>query len=317
MAEAIRVQDPGQAFDFTPAAAAYSGEVVLLPSGLAGVIPSDTAAGIKGSAHTEGVFTLAKTASAILLDGAPVYWDHSAGTASYLPGNDKDFFVGTAVGDSVSTATTVNVNLNVQPRNIVDLRTSTFDSVAVLTAGLPFVRSIGGGAKAQFSATAEAQKLDLLSTRSFPVESNWIMEAMVKVVVNADADVADLNIGIANATHASDADSITEAMFLRLDMGADLNIDARSSDGTTTVANVDTTIDWAVGTAFHVIIDGRNTEDIQVYINNANVLPSSVFKLNAATGPLKALFHLEKSSNDSPGEVDVQLLTVRIADDQS
>lgn len=317
MADAVRVQDPGQAFDFTPAAAAYSGEVVLLPSGLAGVIPSDTAAGVKGSAHTEGVFTLTKTTSAIILDGAPVYWDHSANKAAYLPVNDKDFFVGTAVGDSASAATTVNVNLNVQPRNIIDLRTSTFDSIAVLTAGSPIIRNIGGGAKAQFSATAEAQKLDLLSTRSFPVESNWIMEAMIKVVTNADADVADLCVGIANGTHASDADSITEACFVRLDMGADLNIDARSADGTTTVANTDTTVDFVVGTTFHVIIDGRDTSDIQIYINDANVLPSSVFKLNAATGPLKALFHLEKSSNDSPGEVDVQLLTVRIADDQS
>ena len=32
-----------------------------------------------------------------------------------------------------------------------------------------------------------------------------------------------------------------------------------------------------------------------------------------ATGPLKALFHLEKSSNDSPGRVQVDHLAVRLA----
>lgn len=312
MAEAVRYQGSSDTLAWTPAAAAYSGEVVQLHDGRAAVIPSDTAADIEGSANTEGVFDVTKTTNAIILDGAPVYWDHSANKAAYLPVNDKDFYLGVAIGDSVAAATTVRVALNKKPQYIIDLKESHFDSIAVLTAGAPIIRSIGGAVKAQFSATAEAQKLDLLSSRSFPVESNWIMEAIVKVVVNADADVGDLNIGVANGTHASDADSITEACFVRLDMGADLNIDARSADGTTTVSNTDTTIDWAVGTAFHVIIDGRDSADIQIYINDANVLPSSVFKLNAATGPLKALFHLEKSSNDSPGEVDLLAMNVRI-----
>lgn len=312
MAEAVRYQGSSDTLAWTPAAAAYSGEVVQLHDGRAAVLAADTAAGIEGAVSADGVFDLTKTTSAIILDGAPVYWDHSANKAAYLPVNDKDFFVGTAVGDSVAAATTVRVALNKKPQNIIQLNESVFDSAAVLTAGTPIIRSIGGGVKAAFSLTAEAQKLDLLSRRSFPVESNWIMEAIVNVVTNADADVGDLCIGIANGTHASDADSIAEACFVRLDMGADLNIDARSADGTTTVANTDTTIDFAVGTPFHVIIDGRDSADIQIYINDALVLGSSVFKLNAATGPLKALFHLEKSSNDSPGEVDVHALTVRI-----
>lgn len=311
MAEAILYQE-GEVLDYTGAAATLNGEVVQLHDGRAAVLKGNKDAGVLNAADTTGIYDLTKTTSAIILDGAPVYWDHSANKAAYLPVNDKDFFVGTAVGDSVSSATTVRVALNKKPQYIVDLMQSHFDSVAVLTAGSPIIRSVGGAVKAQFSATAEAQKLDLLSSRSFPVESNWIMEAIIKVVVNADADVGDLNVGVANGTHASDADSITEACFVRLDMGADLNIDARSADGTTTVSNTDTTIDWAVGTAFHVIIDGRDTSDIQIYINDANVLGSSVFKLNAATGPLKALFHLEKSSNDSPGEVDVLALNVRI-----
>jgi hypothetical protein len=33
-----------------------------------------------------------------------------------------------------------------------------------------------------------------------------------------------------------------------------------------------------------------------VYINGVNALPASVFKLNAATGPMKPVAHLEKTA---------------------
>ena len=165
------------------------------------------------------------------------------------------------------------------------------------------------------SATAEAQKLDLLSLRSFPLASKWIFEAMVAVMVDADADVADLFVGVANATHASDHDTITESCGVHVDVtGSNVNIHAESDDGTTEVASTDTTKDLTLGTPFHIVIDGRNPADCQIYINGVNVLPSSVFGISAATGPLKALFHFEKSSNDSPGEVACDMLRVRIAE---
>jgi hypothetical protein len=168
--------------------------------------------------------------------------------------------------------------------------------------------------EAGFSATAEAQKLDWLSKRSFTIASNWILEAVIDVVTNADADVGDLNIGVANGTHASDCDSITESCFFHFDMGADLNLDAESDDGTTEVAATDTTVDWAVGTPIHLVIDGRDPTDIQMYVNGVLVLGSTTFTLTAATGPLKALFHLEKSANDSPGIVQLDMLRVRTAE---
>jgi len=44
------------------------------------------------------------------------------------------------------------------------------------------------------------------------------------------------------------------------------------------------------------------------------VLPSSVFKLDAATGPLKALIHVEKTSNDTVAIVDTEFFRVRTAE---
>ena len=94
-------------------------------------------------------------------------------------------------------------------------------------------------------------------------------------------------------------------------MGADLNIDAESDDGTTEVAATDTTVDFAVGTPVFLQIDGRNPASLKFYVNGVRVLESTTFNISAATGPLKALFHLEKSSNDSPGNVQLDVLRVR------
>lgn len=315
----------GEALSYTPAAAVTGGQVLQVADGRAAVAPSDIAAGVAGAVQVCGVYTVAKTAGVVVLDGAPLWWDHSADSATPVPptgaaAGDKDFYLGCAVGDATSAATTCVVNLNVEPVYVVDSRRDAGDTVIVktvvgsTTVEVPNLVSRGGAMTANFGTTAEAQKVDWISKRSFPVGSNWILEAVLEVVANADADVADLNVGVANATHASDADSITESVFFHFDLGGDLNLDAESDDGITEVAATDTTIDWAEGTPIHLVMDGRNPSDVQLYVNGVNVLPSTVFTLAAATGPLKALFHLEKSANDSPGTVQLDFLRVRIAE---
>lgn len=312
MAEANYVAE-GDFIDFTPAAAVTAGEVLLLPDGRAAFAPTAIAAGELGAVRVNGIVDLAKTASIVILQGGEVKWDASAGTATYpVLTDDLDFIVGTAIADSASAATTVRVALNQRSRGIITLQDSGFTNTPVLTAGTPYGKMVGGSWYAGFSATAEAQKEDILSDRSFPITSNWIFEGVVTVVTNADADVADLNIGVANGTHASDADTIAESVFFHFDMGADLNLDAESDDGTTEVAATDTTVDWVVGTPVHVAIDGRDETDIQLYVNGVNVLSGSTFTLSDGTGPLKALVHLEKSSNDSPGAIRVDKCEVRI-----
>lgn len=315
MAEASLYKDECDV-DITTVAALDAGEVVQLPDGRAGVSSRTVAAGGLSSPNTEGTHLVTKTASQVWLDGARIWWDHSANSATCiqpLVAGDRDFYLGTAVGDATSSATTGYVNLNVQPAYEIDLQRDGGDTAVVLTAGSPHLFSRGGSLEGAFSATAEAQKVDWLSKRSFALDSNWILEAVVEVVTNADADVADLSIGVANGTHASDADSITESAFFHFDMGANLNIYAESDDGTTEVAATDTTVDWAVGTPLQLTIDGRDPSSLKYYVNGVRVLSATTFDVSAATGPLKALFHLEKSSNDSPGVVQVDTLRVRTA----
>lgn len=313
MAEAELYQGDECPRDYTADAAITGGEVVQLRDGLAAVIPVDVANGEKGGAQCEGIFRVEKTTGQVWLDGGEIWWDHSANKATCIPplAGDRDFYLGSAVGDAASAATEGYVNLNVKPAYEIDLHRSGGDTAVVLTAGTPYIYSRGGSLDAAFSATAEAQKLDWLSKRSFALGSNWILDAVVEVVTNADADVADLSVGVANGTNASDADSITESAFFHFDLGADLNIDAESDDGTNETAATDTTVDFAVGTPVFLQIDGRDPASLKFYINGVRVLSSTTFNISAATGPLKALFHLEKSSNDSPGNVQLDVLRVR------
>ena len=157
---------------------------------------------------------------------------------------------------------------------------------------------------------AEAQKLDALSLRGLAKGALAIVDALVCINLNGDDAAFDFNVGLANASHATDADSITEYLFLHTD-GNSLNLNLQSTDGTTTVASTDTTVDAVVGTPFLVQFDLRNNADIQAYVNGVNVLPASVFKLDAATGPLKLLAHMEKTANDSPGNITIMRLAAR------
>jgi hypothetical protein len=321
MAEATLYKD-SDVIDITAPTGGYSaGQVLLLPDGRAGFVLglANPAAADRVAVQVGGLATIAKTSGVVILDGGEVMWDHSANSGTIpVYGTSKDFYCGRAIGDAASANTTMLVALNApNDRAYITLQKDAFDHAPVLTAGTPVASMMGGAWRAIFSATAEAQKLDILSYISFALAANWIFEAVVEVVTTCDADVGDLSVGVANGTHASDADSITESAFFHFDLGADVNIDAESDDGTTEVAATDTTVDFTAGTPVHLMLDGRDTSNVKYYVNGAEVLSATanLGNIALATGPLKALIHLEKSSNDSPGEILVHKLEVRLTAD--
>lgn len=320
-AEAILYKD-SDVIDITAPTGGYSaGQVLLLPDGRAGYVLglADPAAGDRVAIQVGGLVTVAKTASIVILDGGEVMWDHSANAATIpVYGTSKDFYLGRAIGDAASANTTMLVALNAPKDSAyITLQKDSFASALVNTAGIMFAAMQGGGYSVQFSATAEAQKADLLSDKAFALDSNWIFEAVVNVITAADADVVDVSVGVANATHASDADSITESAFFHLDSNGSLNILAESDDGTTEVAATDTTKDWAAGTPFHVMLDGRDSENVKYYVNGVEVLSATanLGDIDDATGPLKALFHVEKSANDSLFSIRLLKMEVRLTAD--
>jgi len=320
-AEAILTKDADTIDVTTPAAGFAAGEVIQLPSGLAAVVAGLTAkvSGDPAALKTKGQFDLQK-ASIVCLKGGEAYWDRSAGVVTSIQADaGADFPIGVFVNDATLASTSVVVDLNVKPSYLIDLHRDAFAHLLVKTVVgsttvlMPILENFGGTARMAFGLTAEAQKLDLLSLQSVPVTIPFIAEFRLAIYDIGDAAAVDINIGLANATHASDADAITESCFIHLD-GTALDLLAESDDGTTEVAATDTTINAVDDTFLSVWMDCRNLSDIQIYINGVLVLPSTVFKLNAATGPIKLLAHMEKTADDTPGDVRVSHMAIRTMD---
>ncbi|GAG49410.1 unnamed protein product, partial [marine sediment metagenome] len=222
-----------------------------------------------------------------------------------------------AVDDAIAAATTVVVNLNVRPNYTIDLLRDPSDTVLV---GSSVLTQFPGYAKFEIEATSEAQKVDALSQHSIPVTKTapavpvpFIVEGRMAAYVIGSDNTVDMNVGVANETHATSADTIGESVFLHLDEV--LDIFAESDDGSSIeVAATDTLADCVDDTYFDFAIDARDLADIQIYINGVNVLPASVFNVELATGPLKLLVHLEKTTGTATGELRVSKLALRTMD---
>ena len=318
MAEATLLSSP-DVISFVPESAIAAGQVIQLKSGKAAFCKDAISSGVQGLATVEGTVILTKLAGVVLLDGDDVFWDHSANNATYKPVDDRDFFCGTAVGDQDSASTIVLVALNVRAEYLIDLsrdgfRTSITGTQGLNTMGL-FRR--GGLHNLLMSSASEVQKIDALSVAGFSKDANAIVEAIFAVPNDGAGTAVDISIGIANATHGTDADSITEHLFCHLDAN-NVNIYFQSKDGTTTVAATDSTIDYSEGSAVanlvYVKFDLRDPTSVKIYVNGARVLPATTFNINAATGPFKLLLHGEKTSAADVYELDLHRLRVRIAE---
>lgn len=311
MSDAILIRGRHEARDVATATIA-SGEIQQMNDGRAGVRTGidSIASGSNVGFTTEGRFTVTKAADLVWIDGAPIWWDHSANAATPnepIGSSDKDFYLGTAVGDAAAAATTGVVNLNVLPSYIIDSARDNGDTVVVktvvgsTTVEVPNVVQRGGMLAMNFGTTAEAQKVDWISDRGFALASNWVAEILLELVTAANAAAVDIDVGVASGTHATDFEAIAEFAAFHLD-DDDLNIDAHSDDGTTDIAPTDTTIDIAAGTPVRLTLDGRDPNNVKYYINGAEVLAATanLGDIDAGAGPLYAIIHAEKTSDGSP-----------------
>lgn len=319
-AEAIYLKD-SDVVTFVAGAALASGEVFQLPDGRAGVIQglNARASGDQAGLRVRGIVTVLKTADINILQGGRVFWDRSASTATYKAASG-DFYMGVAAADSLAAATTVQVDLNVKQANQIE-----FDGNAngeclwaqEATDGLGVVEpTLAVPTTLAFDAVAEVGQAALYpadAVNHMPVADGIMCEMILAVYDIGDNGALDITFGIANGTHATDFDSVTEACVFHLD-GTALSILAESDDGTTEVAATDTTVDAVDDTFLEVWIDARDTADIQLYIDGVNVLPATVFKLDAATGPLFPIVHLEKTNDDTAADVRVKRIACRTSD---
>ena len=258
-----------------------------------------------------------KTTGIVILDGGRVYFDRSAGTATYRTLNDRDFYLGTAVGDAASADDSLVVNMNQEPYYEIELsgnsRLSQGAWVCEKTNGLGVTLLPGGGAQLAFHAAAQAAQAALYSERKVDLASNPILEMRVALFDKGDNAALDINFGLANGSHATDFQSVTEQVTFHLNGNA-LDLFAESDDGTIDVAEVDTTFNCVDDEWFECWIDCRDLTDIQMYVNGVLRLGSNVFTLEDATGPVFPIFHMEKTSDDTVADFRIDLARLRTAE---
>lgn len=308
------------AISITLAEAKTAGEVSQMADGRACVYPITKASGAAAAPQVEGIFKVLKTASIVILDGGQVFWDHSANTATYNQVSDRDFYLGTAVGDAAASDTYVYVNLNVKPSYKVEMHDSAIISAITGTAaagGFGYPTRLGGSHVIELTATNEAQITYLLSAMGFSPSSNPIVEGAFRVLNDGSGTVVDVSLGMASGTHATDADSIAESAFIHLDANATA-IKAECDDGTNEVAATDTTLTYTEGSTLacrvEFWIDARDLSSVKFYINGARVLSSTTFVMSAAAGPLFLLAHVEKTSSTDTYKIAVDWLRCRTAE---
>lgn len=320
MADALYVQE-GESLDYTPTAALSAGDVIQFGDGRAAFAESAIDADKLGAVRVRGVVSVTKAADWVPLLGGRVYWDHSANAASYKKVNDRDFYLGRIAADGAGSDTTVSVALNVDPPYDIDIMRDGALSVATGTSaaggfGLP--RVYGGARGLVLTSTNEAQCVDMLSVDRFALSANAIVETIFRLGTNGSTSDVDFNLGVANGTSTTDADAITESVFVHIDGGA-LDIYAESDDGTTEVNATDTTINATAGSAVsdrvEVWFDLRTPSSVKIYINGARVLSGTTFNIAAATGPLGLLAHLEKASGTATaGPIYIDALRARFSE---
>lgn len=321
MADATRIRSANDV-QVTAAAAVSVGEVWQMKDGRAAVY-KDAAAAAQGDRTrwtTEGQYTLTKATGFVGLDGGRAYWDHSANNVSYKKVNDRDFYLGRFVGDAATGDTSCAVNLNVDPAYDVCLARDGYASVLVGTpaaGGFNYPVNLGGTLVFELSATNEAQKVDALSVHGFASGANPVIEGAFRVLSDGSGTVVDVSVGIANATHASDADTIADSVFIHLDAN-NVNINAESDDGTTEVAATDTTIDYTEGSTLtervEFWMDLRDPADVQIYVNGSLVLASTVFNVNAYSGTWFLLVHVEKTASTDTYKLAIDWLRARFSE---
>lgn len=81
-----RYKQQGSNIDYTPSTAKTAGEVVVLSTGLVGVVPTDIAANQLGALNIDGVWDLPKGTGSgkDILVGEKVWWNPTLGVAIQL-----------------------------------------------------------------------------------------------------------------------------------------------------------------------------------------------------------------------------------------
>ena len=189
--------------------------------------------------------------------------------------------------------------------------------VETLGLGVTSSDEPNGVLKFAFDAVAEAATAALyMQAAPIHPSTNPIVEFRLAIFDIGDDAALDINFGLANDTHATDADTITDSIFFHLD-GTDLSVLVECDDGTNQTIAVDSTVDLTDDTYARFKIDCTDLSDIKFYIDleagagYVRVLSTTTFSVAAMTNALTPIVHVEKTSNDTLADVRLDWIRVR------
>ncbi len=137
----IRRQTEGDSIDYTPVGAVTNGDVILLSTALVGIASRAIAAGELGAVDLEGVFTVPKDSSSVVI-GTPLYWNATGnpvgGTASsgaFTSNSALGIFGGWALATAGGSAGTVDMLLRSADDGATPQSFSAMQAAAVTVGG--------------------------------------------------------------------------------------------------------------------------------------------------------------------------------------
>lgn len=179
----------------------------------------------------------------------------------------------------------------------------------VETNGLGVIPVDGANGILKFSAdaVAEAATCSLyLANNPVDIDDAPIVEFIAGVFDVGDDAAVDFNWGMADDTHATDADLIVTSAFFHVD-GADLTLLCESDDGTNETAATDTGVTLVDDTYYAFKIDMTDKTDVKFFYRAitsptpayTRLLSGTTFTMAAATSTLTPIVIIEKTSNDT------------------
>lgn len=296
-----------------------AGKIWQLRDGRAGYFKGLNAAAVTDQVKfgPQDQITVPKNTGYALLDGGPVYWDRTNSLATFKRlGANRGFFLGSAVGDAPSAATSVLVANNVKPVYDLDLAQMPYTTTVIGTQaagglGAPGLR--GGALDFLLTNTNQAQKVDALSVDGILTGSKGIVRTAIRVLDGGAATNAKFYLGLASASHATDPTAVTEYVYFEIDSNV-TKINAQSADGTHSTPKTDTTKTYTVGTRVELWIDIRNPALTTLYVDGVQVLAATTFDLSAGAQNLFLLAWLGKVASTDTMEVAVDWANTQTAE---
>ena len=302
----------GNTIKMVVANALVSGQVIQTPGGQAAVYVGMKAA-VSGdwvTLDTAGSRPVAKTALIVFLPGQEVWWDVTNNKATYkLAG---DFYVGVAPDGALGSASVVNTLMNVPPSYVLDSYQRSGEWTTEATLGLGVVEAYGGRLTLAFDAVAEAAQAAVFGSRTVNVSEQPIVEIEAAIFDIGDHAALDITIGMADGSHTTDFDSVSDYAAFHLN-GSVLDILTKSDDTANPLSEDSSGVDAVDDTFAFWQIDARDKADVKFYHNGIELNVGTAALLTASTADLFPIVHMEKTSNDTLGDVRVNRMTLRSA----